>query len=213
MGDGMAKGDSTARWAGLILTKTRSNARRRGIELCVTKDDIANLIRAQGHRCAVTGLKFDETPRDDGGRVRPFIPSLDRINSRGPYTIDNVRVVCAGVNAALGDWGDEVFGLFAVGYCERMGWSAVPCKRKYPRGVVGRPHENGVRYEAQISWGGKRWYLGTFDSPEQGGEYYRRALDGLMAGDEIGKWIRKNSRQRGIDRRKAPIHSSAVDGM
>ena len=61
--------------------------------------------RSKG-RCELTGILFSS--RIVGVR-RPFIPSVDRIEPREPYTFQNCRLVCWIVNMARGDWGDEVF--------------------------------------------------------------------------------------------------------
>jgi hypothetical protein len=53
--------------------------------------------------CELSKIPLDLT----SGKRTAFTPSLDRIEAGGPYTIDNVRVVCWGVNALLGDWGEQ----------------------------------------------------------------------------------------------------------
>lgn len=40
-------------------------------------------------------------------------PSLDRIKPELGYIKSNVRLICFGLNAALGNWGEEIFLLFA----------------------------------------------------------------------------------------------------
>lgn len=47
-------------------------------------------------RCAVTGVLFDLRPfekKRTGKRCNPFAPSIDRIDSRLPYTDENTRIV------------------------------------------------------------------------------------------------------------------------
>jgi len=39
----------------------------------------------------------------------PFIPSVDRIEPREPYTFQNCRLVCWTINMARNEWGEEVF--------------------------------------------------------------------------------------------------------
>ena len=64
-----------------------------------------DLYRAQGGRCALSGLR----QVGSGKVLRPFAPSLDRIDSTGGYTRDNVRLVCQAVNFALNAYGEDVF--------------------------------------------------------------------------------------------------------
>lgn len=86
----------------------RKGAKQRGIEYLITSDDIARKMAEQSYRCAVTCLPFsDEKPH--GVRIRPWLPSVDRINSRASYTPGNIRIVCAFVNVAMNGFGDEFF--------------------------------------------------------------------------------------------------------
>lgn len=52
--------------------------------------------------CEVTGLQLNL----DGGRTWDS-PSLDRIDPQSGYVFSNTRVVCHGVNSAMGDWGEQ----------------------------------------------------------------------------------------------------------
>jgi hypothetical protein len=45
----------------------------------------------------------------------PFSPSIDRIDTVGGYTTDNVRLVCVAANFALNQWGDDVLRRLAHG--------------------------------------------------------------------------------------------------
>jgi hypothetical protein len=73
-----------------------------------------DLYQAQGGRCALSGLPFDLRSVGYGQVRRPFAPSLDRIDSRGGYTRDNVRLVCQVVNFALNAYGEDIFREIAV---------------------------------------------------------------------------------------------------
>lgn len=86
----------------------RKGAKQRGIEYLITVEDIAAKMSEQGYRCAVTSLPFsDEKPH--GVRIRPWLPSVDRINSKTAYAPQNIRIVCAFVNVAMNGFGDEFF--------------------------------------------------------------------------------------------------------
>lgn len=73
--------------------------------------------------CSVTGLPLQHTstcgPRD--GQVKnPWAPSVDRIDSKGGYTKDNVRITCWAFNMAKGPWNEEVFAKMARSYVEKQ---------------------------------------------------------------------------------------------
>ncbi|MGI9504055.1 MAG: hypothetical protein ACR2RE_13480 [Geminicoccaceae bacterium] len=65
--------------------------------------------------CEITGLPLDSGPvkANSGRDRRPFRISLDRKDSERGYTRDNVRIVCACINYALGSWGDLVLQIMA----------------------------------------------------------------------------------------------------
>lgn len=86
----------------------RKGAKQRGIEFALTQADIQAIVIAQRGRCAITGLGFN-TDKPKGLRVRPWLPSLDRTNSRLGYVPGNVRVVCAFVNVAMNGFGEHLF--------------------------------------------------------------------------------------------------------
>lgn len=66
------------------------------------------MVKQQEMRCAVSRIPFS-TWWPDGAHKRPYMPSIDRIDARGGYTIDNVRIVCVAINTLLQDWGDVVY--------------------------------------------------------------------------------------------------------
>lgn len=64
-------------------------------------------------KCALTGIPFNlESP--EGATLRPWAPSLDRIDSSKGYTAKNCRLVCVAVNFALNQWGEAVFRKIAT---------------------------------------------------------------------------------------------------
>lgn len=90
----------------------RANASRRGIEVLITLDDLRGMVAAAGGKCAVTGLRWDFR-RLPECRARPWIPSVDRKIAAKPYSTDNCRIVCAAVNVAMSDYGEEVLRVIA----------------------------------------------------------------------------------------------------
>lgn len=91
-----------------IWKRHKKGARQRGIEFTISADQVRDVIEAQGRVCAVTGLAF-RLDKPDGLRIKPWAPSLDRINSTRGYEPGNVRVVCAFVNVAMNGFGELFF--------------------------------------------------------------------------------------------------------
>lgn len=56
---------------------------------------IRNLLEIQEGRCAITGLPFQYLGRHDD---KNMLPSLDRIDSDGHYSFENVQLVCRFIN-------------------------------------------------------------------------------------------------------------------
>jgi hypothetical protein len=98
-----------------LLWLTRHRARKDGIHCDLTDADLQDVIARAKGECELTGILFDRTPSGQGYR-RPFAASIDRIDNSKGYTRSNVRLVCAAMNVALGDWGEEVFARIAEGY-------------------------------------------------------------------------------------------------
>lgn len=87
-------------------------AKRRSLVFDLSYDDLMAIVERAGGRCEVTGIPFTLA---GNGRLRPYRPSLDRIDSALGYTVGNCRLVCLAVNVALGQWGDEVLKRIARG--------------------------------------------------------------------------------------------------
>lgn len=96
---------------------------RRPEGFALTKEHVIRGIR---HGiCPITGFRFDLSARyrrtSDKSRS-PYAPSLDRIDGKGGYTDDNVRVVCSQVNIMRGELSDAEMLAFcraALDYTER----------------------------------------------------------------------------------------------
>jgi len=89
--------------------RSRTRAAKAGI-IYALPDDYASLLyeRQQG-RCDVTGLLFSMRSYPAAFVEHPFAPSLDRKDSHGGYTVDNVRLVRVCVNFGMGQWGQEAY--------------------------------------------------------------------------------------------------------
>lgn len=78
-----------------LYNHTRINAERRGIDFMLTKDWFVDRVLAG--RCELTGIEFvlDQ-------KRHPFLPSPDRIDTQGPYSEENCRMVLWMINCAKG---------------------------------------------------------------------------------------------------------------
>src|SRR4249920_2438625 len=85
----------------VMLTATRRSPRSpwSGFAVKITSDGLMAKLRAASFRCVLSGAEFRS---DSGGRFGPTIPTVERIDPDGPYSDDNTRVVCLGVDALRG---------------------------------------------------------------------------------------------------------------
>lgn len=93
---------------GGMLIRSRKRAVQLGLEHNLTTEFLAAQMQSSGGKCSVSGIPFSGC-RYPGQRVRPWMPSIDRIDSRRGYTEDNVRLVCAAVNLAINQFGEAIF--------------------------------------------------------------------------------------------------------
>lgn len=78
----------------------------------MTRDELVTLIQRSCGICQVTGIPFLRYDSSHKGR-KPFIPSIDRIDSKKPYVLSNCRIVCLAANIAMNEWGQDVFDAMA----------------------------------------------------------------------------------------------------
>ena len=83
-----------------LVLAARSRARAKGLPYDLDQHMDSITWALEGGRCALTGVPFDFS----AGRTWRS-PSIDRIVPELGYVHGNVRVVCWGVNSALGEWG------------------------------------------------------------------------------------------------------------
>lgn len=96
----------------------RKNAATRKIDFLLTREHLYDLWKSSGGRCSVTGIAFSDADKCPRTNRRPWAPSIDRIDSAGPYAPGNVRLVCAAVNGAMGVWGEQVLYTMAQAVTE-----------------------------------------------------------------------------------------------
>lgn len=99
--------------------KARLSAEKRGIPFKLTRRQFDAIERRAAGRCEVSGIPFRNTDGPRNAR-RPFMPSLDRIDSSRPYTAANCRLVCVAVNLGMNGWGAQVLEEIALGIVTRL---------------------------------------------------------------------------------------------
>ena len=87
-----------------MCDRHKRGAFRRGIPFDLTPAAIYALMRSTSFRCAVSGIPFAKRAISNGKRD-PWAPSIDRIENRQGYSVENVRIVALIANIAMGDWG------------------------------------------------------------------------------------------------------------
>ena len=75
-------------------------------------DDLIDILEAQNFRCALSGVEL--TCKLSRGTKAPTNASVDRIIAGGPYTSDNVQLVCRSLNSFRADLTVDQF----VWWCE-----------------------------------------------------------------------------------------------
>lgn len=110
------------RHLGKMYAAAKRRAKVAAIEFLLTPEQFWRIANRSGLRCELTGIPFSLSWAD-GTKRRPFVPSLDRIDSAKPYTEANCRLVLCAVNYALNEWGEGVFRQIAAAMVdsERIG--------------------------------------------------------------------------------------------
>lgn len=73
----------------------------------LTREDLLDLLESQNYKCALSGL--DLTCNLEVGKKFPYNASVDRIVPGGPYTKDNIQLVCSSLNSWRSDTDLETF--------------------------------------------------------------------------------------------------------
>lgn len=99
------------------FNKLYNSAIKAGRPFDLTEDFLSELLAPMV--CSVTDIPLSYE-WDGEGRTNPWGPSVDRIDSAGGYTMDNVRLVCWAYNLAKSDWTDETVLRLALALAEKM---------------------------------------------------------------------------------------------
>ena len=88
--------------AGVILSIVKRECKERNIVTNIDREWIQT--RLDSGVCELSGIAFDMV-----GKRTPNSPSIDRINPRGGYTIDNCRMITWSLNRAFSNLGEQYF--------------------------------------------------------------------------------------------------------
>lgn len=103
------------RCARIAVGKARMRAIGKAIDFDLSSEWAIQQVRSTGYKCPVSGIDFLEETASMSF-MRPFAPSVDRVDCKKGYTQGNCRVVIFAVNAMMADWGEEIFNKVARGY-------------------------------------------------------------------------------------------------
>ena len=98
----------TERYFRQFMPRARRRCRLKGLPFDLTLDWALSQAEAQEFRCCLTGIEFFAKHQAKSA-LNPYAPSIDRVDPKGGYTQDNVRIVVFALNAMLMDWGQEIF--------------------------------------------------------------------------------------------------------
>lgn len=88
---------------------------RRSDDISIDRDWVLSALDAQDYRCLMTNIVFDPTYSTEG-HMKPYSPSIDRIDCRQGYHPDNCRLIVSALNIMMNDWGQTVLEDVVRGY-------------------------------------------------------------------------------------------------
>ena len=113
-----AKEDTLEKYIPNIYRTCKNGASSRDLRVEITKEDLFKLYEKQKGLCALSGKKMTliRHRKDDDPSIKNIHNlSIDRIDSNGHYTVNNIHLVCSCVNMFKTDLSMKDFYLFAEG--------------------------------------------------------------------------------------------------
>lgn len=92
----------------LLYSSCRLGALRRELEFSLTREDVNSLWEKQGGKCYYSGLDMNQT----WNKKHPQQVSMDRLDTKKGYTLENVVLCCQALNYAKNSFSLEVFQEF-----------------------------------------------------------------------------------------------------
>jgi hypothetical protein len=98
-------------WAKSIYATSKKNAGIRKIDFDLSPQQFAKIVGRADGRCELSGIEFNFSKGEYARR--PFVASLDRIDSAKGYTFKNCRLILLIINLGMNEWGLDQFMLVA----------------------------------------------------------------------------------------------------
>jgi hypothetical protein len=93
------QGDDIKKYAYKSVQRSKTFAKKNGLEFDITLEWMDSKIRGV---CELSGIKFDMSVKRG-----PNSPSIDRIDPKGPYTMENCRMVIWFLNRAKSNYDEK----------------------------------------------------------------------------------------------------------
>lgn len=111
----------------LLHNSIRSGARKRKLQFIITVQDLNNLWIKQNGRCYYTGVELNST----WNKKHPQQVSVDRLNTKSGYTVENIVLCCQSINYAKNCYDLIVFEEFLKNITNTKVRQAIPIILKY----------------------------------------------------------------------------------
>jgi hypothetical protein len=92
-----------------LFRSAQRRAKKKKVACNITLDWVA--ARVENGACELSGIPFELA-----GVRNAYQPSIHRLNNNRGYTKRNCKVVCWGLNAAISDFGEDIFASIAKRY-------------------------------------------------------------------------------------------------